>query len=403
MSKVANSDATPSWSGFIFQGEVGLCKAIEKINALDNLPNSYVLKIEEDEDFSIHTDDIEVFQVKALAKDTIGSYRDTIEGLIDIYSPTKSTLISWKEIRNLDIEDFDDEYFNAFGVSFFIEGGKYTPNNVGDKLKDEIRMLLTAEGVGFNDYDIQLKHDHICQIICRKIKERHVTKTVESFPLIDIKDWIINGAPEAYNDEIAWFHIRRIFFNAMLDDLDSFARTDGQEDKHDRLLYCATMLENLSDGDFKKLIEDYVVCHKRSNGKLTLMKFGDFISSQEIQDVICKCLANTETDPNFKELRYNFNSEVYQLTTINKNINTADPKHEVQIQKELEHLRTSPKIDEVQHFINHFIELPKERIIQLLTKPEPTNDFDKDEKEVSIEPSWPFSMIKVDDAIQKIK
>jgi hypothetical protein len=40
-------DVATIWSGFIFQGEVALCKAMELINILGNdIPDTYYLRIE---------------------------------------------------------------------------------------------------------------------------------------------------------------------------------------------------------------------------------------------------------------------------------------------------------------------------------------------------------------------
>lgn len=51
-----SADATPSWSGYIFQGEVALSKAIETIRSFgDTIPDDSCLRLEQDEDFSIKT------------------------------------------------------------------------------------------------------------------------------------------------------------------------------------------------------------------------------------------------------------------------------------------------------------------------------------------------------------
>ena len=55
---MSNRDATPSWSGFIFQGEVALCKAIEEINKLENINDNSCVRLEEDEEYSAEETDI---------------------------------------------------------------------------------------------------------------------------------------------------------------------------------------------------------------------------------------------------------------------------------------------------------------------------------------------------------
>lgn len=68
-------DASPIWSGYIFQGEVALCKAIEAINNIVDIQDEYCLKIEQEEDFSLHEIDKQIFQVKAYTGHNYTKYK----------------------------------------------------------------------------------------------------------------------------------------------------------------------------------------------------------------------------------------------------------------------------------------------------------------------------------------
>lgn len=87
-------DASPSWSGFNYQGKVALYVVISKINELrsqgqENLIGSYFLELEWMEDFSILRQDKDetpiyesVHQVKARKDDALSEYSDALLALL---------------------------------------------------------------------------------------------------------------------------------------------------------------------------------------------------------------------------------------------------------------------------------------------------------------------------------
>ena len=85
-----NFDATFSWSGYSYQGKVGMFIVLKKLNEYlgDNLEGNFIdwsIEFEWLEDFSIKQGNIyqSSHQVKTLASTNINSYTTAIEQTID--------------------------------------------------------------------------------------------------------------------------------------------------------------------------------------------------------------------------------------------------------------------------------------------------------------------------------
>ena len=100
-------DASPSWSGFNYQGKVALYYALVLINreTPDTDLSAYSLMLESTEDFEIKRNDesISIHQVKAYNKSTFEKYSNAlIEITLELYKqPTVSGFVhTWKVINN---------------------------------------------------------------------------------------------------------------------------------------------------------------------------------------------------------------------------------------------------------------------------------------------------------------
>lgn len=83
-------DASPSWSGFNYQGKVALYYALRLINAepVDADLSVYSLMLESTEDFEIRCngDPISFHQVKAYNSSTYSNYSDALLGItLELY------------------------------------------------------------------------------------------------------------------------------------------------------------------------------------------------------------------------------------------------------------------------------------------------------------------------------
>ena len=342
-----SSDATPSWSGYIFQGEVALCKAIEKINELgDNIPDDYCLNLEADEDFSLLINHVlEVFQVKAyLTNDAIkiSKYKNVIEELINKYYystniiqdpsdgrkrittysisarniPIKCNLITDKSIIDYDIRltDFHSR-FSSIDLDYFeLQHGTYTLENITRKIDVALKVLRTD----LNDGDIELKRNYCNYKILTAIKERHRTGIVKSFSLNEIKEWILNS-DLAFNEEIAWLSIVKKFFEVLRTYIEEYDEND-EIDLKEKLTRYFDELDKLHYDDIKILIKNRINSHKLLKKDLKVEDIITYLSENEIIEIIIKSFEDIIQTPSFQDLTYNHGESKFQLSLININV-----------------------------------------------------------------------------------
>lgn len=98
-------DATPTWSGFNYQGKLAIFHTLKLMNSLNEREyNNYELELEWFEDFAIKKDGIyeSVHQVKAYNSNSINKYEEAICGLfrriIERDEVGKGYLHTWKKI-----------------------------------------------------------------------------------------------------------------------------------------------------------------------------------------------------------------------------------------------------------------------------------------------------------------
>ncbi|REC62223.1 hypothetical protein DRF65_10945 [Chryseobacterium pennae] len=347
-----STDATPSWSGYIFQGEVALCKAIEIINTCGaDIPEHYCLRLEQDEDFSIKTDVLEVFQVKAyLSKgaDKLGKYKDVIaellnkyhysktvlkgtkgQGKIEYYSlskrkrPIHCSLITDKEITDYtqDHSSFNKRYQAIEFDKFSVIHGVYKLENISDKIDAEINKLFPADTVSHED--IALKRNFCLHNIVNLIKERHRTKQVKSIPLSEIKKWI-EKSDIAFNSDLFWITIVKAFLKTLSEPVAIYDLANPNEALwHDKLQECCESLDLLGFDRVKKLIKERINAHKAISDRNLREDFALYMDAGIIHSIITKAIEGIDFPPSYKDLVFDHNDEKYQLSLISSNI--SDP------------------------------------------------------------------------------
>lgn len=120
-------DASPSWSGFNYQGKVALYHTLTLINQqpVDTDFSNWSLMLEDTEDFEIIEDDISksLHQVKAYNSESYSKYSDALlEITLELYKKNNAFgfIHTWKKI-----------------------GFKGTFANLTESLKDDLRVLLS--------------------------------------------------------------------------------------------------------------------------------------------------------------------------------------------------------------------------------------------------------------------
>ncbi len=402
-------DATPSWSGYVFQGEVALCRALEKINSYGNpqdIPHSYSLRLERDEDFSLNGEELEVFQVKAyvgVKTNRFSKYKNVVEELLDKYfyysiltknpkDKRKSTIkkpgIERKKpirtflITHSEITDFEvgwgrlDEKFKKVPRNFFdYECGKYTIDNISEKIQDEIRKLFPYN----NDNDISIKYLYCTQTICSYVKERHLTKTRRNIPLLEIFSWM-NKADLAFNEKIAWFSIEKKFFKKIQEIFEE-NKNDEDEEVQKQLKKLENLSHNLQllpSAQLKSLIENNLTPFKTMDGSLDT--FVSFLNDSAIRSILSKIIRRVDQEPNFRYLQYRLPVEENKIkclqVTLDNNFFDLSDKFELNsFQKHIESLTLSPTSLDVDFYITEHLDFDKEKIKSMVNKVNEVQDF----------------------------
>lgn len=391
-----STDATPSWSGYIFQGEVALCKAIEIINSCEaDIPDHYCLRLEQDEDFSIKTELLEVFQVKAYLStdaDKLSKYKDVITELIDKYHYSKTvkkdpndgrrkiefyslnrrkrpihcSLITDKEIIDYtqDHSSFNKRYQAIEFDKFSVIHGVYKLNNISDKIDTEINKIFPAEEL--NSWDIELKRNFCLNKIVNLIKERHRTKQVKSVPLIEIKRWI-EKSDIAFNSEIFWLTIVKAFLKVLSEPVAIYDLADPNEVLwHYKLQQCCENLDLLGFNGVKKLIKERINAHKAINDRNLREDFALYIDAGIIHSIITKAIEGIDFPPNYKDLTFDHNDEKYQLSLISSNI--SDPPtsfDKIQLQSYFKNIQEN-NLSDVDYIITEQITYDQSKVNDLI-------------------------------------
>nr|WP_297169496.1 ABC-three component system protein [uncultured Dysgonomonas sp.] len=421
-----NRDATPSWSGYIFQGEVALCKTLETINELEDedIPDRYCLKLEEDEDFSLITNDFEVFQVKAYlsnGSNKLNAYKDVVEELIDRYyytiteisdpqdgrkiiksyslepreNPIKATLITSESIDDIDetFSTYHKRYSDIDKSYFKIIHGQYKIDNITTKLNNAIRALFPD----LQDSDIDVKRCHCCSEITKMIYDRHRTKKTKSISFKTIKDWLVNS-PNAFTEKICWHEISKIFFHSLSEDLGQYDLNDeNQNTIYNKINDCLVELNCLDTSEMKNLLESYLTPHKKLNKDNLRLSFGSYIDAEVVKQVILKAIKKIKTNPIYKRLQYvkkeANNMLRYQLLVHNNQFDEEDPIENRNFQKHCEEIYKQPVTQDIDYFITSNLNKEKEeiknRLIEIL-------DIDSNLEERV------FGFRKIDNAITEI-
>lgn len=358
-----STDATPSWSGYIFQGEVALCKALEEINKLtgNNIPNAYCLKLEEDEDFSITTDIWETFQVKAYVTHNYAKYAKAWDDMMTRFPENAERNFLYLHKSDIEINKFKVTKEEP-RLTKNVLCGVYTLDNITTKIDDAIKKLLPE----LHNSDVELKRNYCCNKIFSAIKERHRTKNIKSFSLTEIKGWILNS-DLAFNEEVAWFSITKKFFETIRNYIEDYDENQQIElDLKQKLMRYFDEIDKLSLDDVKVLIQNRINAHKSLEKDIKVENVIGYISDNDIKQIIIKCFENIDKDPLFENLTYKNNENNYQLSLINIIIDetsrTPDKKTLYEYCTNIE----NNNLSKINTIVTHSLNLEREQVKDVL-------------------------------------
>lgn len=392
-------DIVPIWSGFIFQGDVALCRALQKINQLgrENILDNYLLRLEEEEDFSIITENIEIFQVKAYTKHNYTSYRSAWTSMMQKYPEQRANNFLIVQKDGIDFTRFQGvEHENLTGTN--ILSGNYSLSNIDDLLLAEIDTLSESLGIQCNTEDLPSKRTFCSDKISSYVKERHETKVITAIPLNQIINWITE-APITLTLSLAKYEISKLFLNELARNLGLLNLNIDEEKKmFENLQDCYNVIEQLSNEKLYNLIEKHISPHKLLREAYLRNDFANFIDNNSIQRVIVKAVQEIGSHHKYEVLQFIKNEEdtpeTYQLTTDVTEFDLTNSAGRSHLQKHLE-LIEEGWIQDVDYYVTRGHNISKQEIIEhyLVTQakaPEPNDTATK------------FGLIGVDEMIQKL-
>lgn len=334
-----STDATPSWSGYIFQGEVALCKAIETIISLgDTIPDDFCLRLEQDEDFSLKTDTLEVFQVKAYTVHHYQKYIKAWNGMMTRFDANKDQNYLYLQKDNVDLTKFDAAIQQDKLASNVISG-VYTLKNITSKIDTEIRNLLPDPNPLSND--IRLKRNYCLNKIVNLIKLRHRTKVIRAIPLKEIKNWILSS-DLAYNEDIFWLTTVQKFIKKLSETILHYDMNDPSDIACcKKITECYENINSLDFDSIKKLVKERINAHVILSDDDIRSCSIDYLNTDSIDNIIVTAIEEIIQNLDYENLIYNHNKEKYQLSLISLNI--SDPPKNREIRK-------------IQSYLNNFHE-----------------------------------------------
>lgn len=356
-----STDATTSWSGYIFQGEVALYKAMETIVTLGgNIPDNYCLKLEEDEDFSLTTNNFQTFQVKAYTKHHYSKYRKAWNDMMGRFPNNIDNNFLYLQKNDVDISKFDGVNHSE-KLNTNVVAGVYTLENITELLNHKIKELFPD----LNDDDVNIKRNYCCNNICEKIKKRHRTGEVESISLNTIKEWI-EASPIAFTEDICWYEITKIFLNSISDGIDGYDLDIKEElEFYNKIQQSLCEFENLSSNDMINLLKSYLSPHKKLDNNNLKNSYGSFIDNETVKSVILKGIKKIKVNPIYKKLQYFKNNgesnDCYQLL-IHNNEFDDDTANKIRFQKHCEMIYQNPNTKDIDYFITKSLNKEKDEV-----------------------------------------
>ncbi|PVW14340.1 ABC-three component system protein [Marixanthomonas spongiae] len=404
-----STDATSSWSGYIFQGDVALCKAIEKMHeiGLGTNENSYKLRLEEDEDFSLHTENIEYFQVKAYTAHHYTNYKKAWDDMMERFPDHPQNNYLYVQKEGIDKSKFSG-VINSIHIQDNLVSGKYTLANINEKLNDSIIAFLNNDDL--SDDDIANKLTYCSKKIADYVKKRHRENLIREIPFTEISNWL-DEAPLALNENLFWHTIEKLFFEALCETSAELDLTLEEEIQEFNLLDNAiSELEILDKTEFKNLFVEFINNTKKVGSNLR-MSLADYTKKRDIQRVIGKALRKISRRPLYRKLCYSLKVEAgfeqYQLTTNTVNYDMADRIERIQFQKECEELFKSPISTDTDFYVTRSLNRSKKEMSEVLKSifnVEEINGTMPEGKSIVLEGEEKlFGLISIGNAIKKLE
>lgn len=322
-------DATFSWSGYAYQGKVGVFLVLKHLNqyngnSLDTYFNDWELEFEWLEDFSIKQNGtyISLHQVKTLNSTRVASYNTAITQTIENaqnafnYHITPYFHVSSNVVNP-----------NAIFYEYHINGNnqQYCPlNEIDNLVKEQIGIFLAK--YNHRDNNVEAIDTHFAKllaIIDNHVRQRHhniqtqppATRQIECINFSEIIDSLKTDSRQLTQERM--IYEKKIYFVGIVDE---FCQDKNEDEKQKINDICRELL-NLNDIDFiyfVKSISPHI--QTSSDDLLTLTDFQSLLQKDSTKDSFFVSMSGIRNFQDFIVSKcLDKNREKYLPTTINRN------------------------------------------------------------------------------------
>lgn len=432
-------DATPSWSGYNYQGKVALHLALSTLNNLNQRGLSiaeYTMEIEYLEDIAILKDRQyqSLHQVKSLKSAALSAYQDAIWILLsksDTYAPTDGVYLhtstqikepKMEEVMVLNASDnvkaIRDRVVNTIDVLFpsfqlfpYSSGNRYCSlHDIDCEINTQIITYLHV--FGLNGYDVEKKRLKLLNIIHDHIMDRHTArqqtkKAVNESDATDDMSTVLSLSVfekcllENHEEPSDFYLLCELkeWFTDVCDEYISLLRENGETDL-DNLLQAALLISSLSYDEFQLFCRRVNPHVNWTN--LSLATFKKLFEKTSTRASLLLALQKVSKQLHQDQFTYESNDKFYLPTTIHGG--SFDPYYDMLRKNTAREILLNTALDEtimeVNTFISSQMEMPSLHEVAMNTIGEADPDLDNRNHITRL---GRINMITVSQALKEIK
>ena len=327
-------DASPTWSGFSYQGKVGLYVVLKKLNTYNrqNIQDEFQnwkLEFEWLEDFSIKDDEtyMSIHQVKAYNNRAFSKYKKAIYQLV-----TNSFMYYTPQINHYLHVITDVSFSNSCLYEYTINGTykkHCSLNEIDDLIKEQIGIFISRYNTDDNNMEAIYTHfTKLLAIIDNHVRQRHQNihtqlvgaRQIECINFSEIIDSLISDSLQLNQERM--IYEKKIYFMSIVDEFCQ-DKDDAVKEKINHICRGLLDLEDDEFINFIKSISPHI--HTSDNNLLTIGDFQSLLQRDPTKDSFLESIKNIEDFNTFVADKYlHREDKKYLPTTINRRSSAKD-------------------------------------------------------------------------------
>ena len=313
--------AIPTWSGFIYQGRIGLYHVLKQLNSKpENEINEMVFQIDSIEDFTIMKSDpqgnsipISMHQVKAVKSTAYVTYKGDFEQLENKWTAiginTVEAFFHLATKNEKTKEQIEALHPNLKIYVYENSAESCALNEIDGKIKAQLVLVLQKYNIaGYNNPDtVQLLSEILEKIVTDKViyihSENHRGKAIReaafenTIPLISFLNAIKTDVTllvqdENYFEPVIRDNLNR-YYQEFCFDCDENQLTDDIKNKMDNYLMLFNSFQSLDFRDFLQNIRPHKEISYRN-----LKEYADCLNDDEMKDAFFRILLTIKKSNN---------------------------------------------------------------------------------------------------------